>query len=170
MNFRRCLKKDKRVLDRRAFSLVELLTVIVIVGVMIVTFDLVFVTNWTASLDRISRATLWQESSAVMESLTRDGRQSRQMDISEDSSMGTKTAVILDTLGQPIATYVINDKGKLQRSDQLGNISVLTEHLDFANSRFEKIGRTLRITLALRDQVFSQLVRVDTSTEIYPRN
>ncbi len=164
-------RRDHTIIFRReAFTLVELLTVIVILGVMIVTFHLVFVTNWVTSLDRVTRATLWQESNAAMESLTRDGRQSRQMDVAEDADAGTKTAVILDAQSQLVATYVMDNQGKLQRSDVAGNLSILSDHVDFANSKFEKMGRTLRVNLALKDDVFSRVIHVSTSTEIFPRN
>ena len=53
-----------------AFTLMELLVVIVLLGVISGVVHLVFVTNWISNQDHIARVDLWQEVNEIMENVT----------------------------------------------------------------------------------------------------
>ena len=154
--------------DCHAFTLIELLTVIAILGVLVSVTHIVFMTNWMANHDRIARADLWQEANTIMEYVSLDGRQSRTIAVTP--SAGVNTAVLTDKDGGTLAAYVMNSKGEFQMSRGGGSFKTLSTHLDFVNSSFSNNGKALSLHLVLTDRIWNRIINVDTSTEVYPRN
>lgn len=155
-------------LNSKGFTLVEMLTVLVILFVLGGVFYTVFVTNWFAFEDRIARTNLWQEANEIIETITADGRFAQTIDVFTDGS-GNKSAILNDSLNQPVATYLITADGRFQINKN-GVIKTLSGHINPIESVFTKQGRGLRVELDLEDLIFKRTINVNTSTEIFPRN
>ena len=158
----------RRVLRPSAFTLVETLTAMAILGVAILFFQIVLRTTWFAYQDRILRANLWQEANEIAEKVTDDGRLARQVDIA--ASNGAQSATFIDKDDNVFATYTMTTGGELQVARAGGNPDVLTTHLDNMQSFFQKDGKSLILNLALQDKNFSRNVLVKTSLDVFPRN
>ncbi|MGE0268221.1 MAG: type II secretion system protein [Candidatus Omnitrophota bacterium] len=154
--------------EQRGFTLIEMLTVLVILMILGGVFYTVFVTNWSAFEDRIARTNLWQEANEIIETMTADGRFAQTIDVFSDGS-GNKSAVLNDSFNQPVATYLITSDGRFQINKN-GVIKTLSGHINPGQSVFTKQGRGLRVELGLEDVIFKRTINVDTSTEIFPRN
>lgn len=155
-------------MDKKASTLIESVTVVAVLGILTAVFYAVFVTNWITLEDRMALASIQEEADQSLERMTMDIRGARQIDLLEDGN--SRSINILDSDSHLIAVYQMNDSRILQVSKDGENFSVLSPHLDYTNSGFSKLGKALAVKLALSDQVFLREVRVNVSTEIYPRN
>ncbi len=154
--------------SNKAFSLTEIVVVILIFGVGIGLFHTVFVNNWSAYEDRIRRANLWSEANRFFELLSIDARNARLINI---ALIGNAKTVSLTSAvaGNPVTTYSITNNGNLNRA-QNNQVQVLSTHIDFANSNFTQNGQNLIINLQLQDSVFTRNIRITAETEILLRN
>ena len=157
--------------SQSGFTLIEMMTVLAMITVGIALFYSVFILNWQAFDHHITRSNLWQEMDLIVDNLTLEGRLSRQINVSVDSSAQTVTFV--DAAGLTMAVYSMQNTGQFLISKGV-NVETVSQHLDFTNSSFKKtdagLGRGLVITLALKDDVMGQAINITTSTEVYPRN
>lgn len=158
----------KKLKGRTAFSLMEIVTVLVIVGVSIPLFYTVFVTNWLAFQDRIIRADLWMDADMIIDAIAKDLRSAKSFDVSSDN--GDQVLTITDLNGAS-TVYAMRASGifEYQRPASPG-FSVLSRHIFMPNSFMQKSGDTLQVNLVLEDNLFFRDIRIETSTEIYPRN
>lgn len=154
--------------NNKGFTLIEILTVLVIFMVLGGVFYTVFVTNWFAFEDRIVRSNLWHEANEIVETITADGRFAQTIDVFTDGT-GNKSAVLNDSLNQPVATYLITADGRFQ-INKSGVVKTLSDNLNAVQSGFIKQGRGLRVQLALEELILKRVIHVGTSTEIFPRN
>lgn len=149
----------------RGFSLVELLTSIVIVGVLISVFYSVFILNWKAMEDYSVRSGLWQDMDVIIDQITLDARESAQINVSADQ----KDVSMLNRQSAVIAAYAFTAGGMCQVT-RSGVTTTLTNSLDYALSTFRKNGESLVVNVVLSGDVLGREVSIDASTEIYPRN
>ena len=156
--------------NKKAFTLVEIMVVVLIIGVLGGVLYTIFFTNWFAFEDRIARANLWSEADVIFETMSSEARNMRQIDVFSDTN--SKSAFFrydLNLNKVPVATYTINNNGQMTVNRGSGNV-VLTDHLDFTKSSFVKVGSALKVTLVLKDQLIPRTIAISTSTEIFPRN
>ncbi|MBU0468267.1 MAG: hypothetical protein KKD07_09995 [Candidatus Omnitrophica bacterium] len=155
--------------DERAFSYTELLTVLVIVGVLIGLIHTVLITNGVALDESIVRSNLCHDANTIFETVAVDGRRSQQIDIIIVE--GQKSAIFYDDLSDPPSViYLMSNSGELSMQREGYDATVLTKNLDFDQSNFKKEGKALKVTLVLKESLFSRDVSVSTSSEFYPRN
>lgn len=154
--------------SNKAFSLTEIVVVILIFGVGIGLFHTVFVNNWSAYEDRIRRANLWSEANRFFELLSIDARNAQLVNI---ALIGNAKTVSLTNAVAPnaLTTYSILNNGNLIRA-QNNDVRVLSTHAVFANSDFTQNGRNLRVNLELQDSVFTRDIHISAETEILLRN
>lgn len=156
-------------MNQKGFSLVELVTVLAIVGVVSGILYTVFFMNWQAFDMNIAQADLGAEYEQAVETIVNDSRFARQINVTKAATNYSATFIGQDGLN--FGTYTIKNNGQLtlKRSDTSPEI-VLTSKLDYAQSEFKKNGSALRMTLAFTDQVFTRPVSLKSSVDVYPRN
>ena len=163
----------RRYLTIKGSTLIEIITVLAVLGVLGGIIYTVFITNWMATEDRISRAGMLYETEVIFDSLSKEGRNAHQIDVSQDPGALTQTATFRSDLTSPSSDviYTMTNQGKLFiQNPRNSNPIVMTEHLDFARSSFEKEGKTLKFKLGLKDQIFMRSIDVTAASEVYPRN
>lgn len=167
----RVIKRSKKMsagLSRAGFTMLELLVSLVVFTVALVFFYTVFITNWQAYQTHIIRSNLWEECDSIVEMISLSSRDMRQIDIARDSIQ--QSARLLDPAGQPLATYVMNEDGEFQVISRDNDVTIISQHVDFARSSFAKVGKSLVVNLALVDRLWAQDVSIQTAAEILPRN
>ena len=159
-------------MNKKAFSLMEALVVLVVIGVVFGGLFRFFISNWFAYEDKITRADLWHEANEIVETMTHDGRMAKTIEATEDATI--KSVEMRDVTDNIIAVYSITQDGTMQmdREGDGDTIKVLSRNLDFDESEFvqDGISQALTVTLHLRTELFLRNVLIDTSTEIFPRN
>jgi prepilin-type N-terminal cleavage/methylation domain-containing protein len=158
----------KNLQNHRGFSLMEIITVLVILGVSLSIFYAVFVTNWLAFQDRIIRADLWMDADAIIDALSEDIRSAKSFDISSDN--GDQVLTIID-LNDASTVYAMRASGIFEYQRPASSVfSVLSRHILMPDSFIKKSDDALQVNLVLQDHLFFRNIRIETSTEIYPRN
>ncbi len=152
-------------INKRGFTLLEILVVIAMLGVVSGVIYTVWYTNWISSEDRISRASMWEEANIIIETLTADVRYSKDIIITG----GNKIASINNSLGVLVATYTITAGGKFQLTKG-GVTQDLSSHINVSRSSFTSQGRGLRLQLGLDYPLYNRILTIDTATEVFPRN
>lgn len=151
---------------KKSFTLTEIVTVLVVIGIGLSLFYSVFLLNWS-SLDReVARINLWQDANKVIDRISFEGRVARNISFINSKSV---TFSFLEVATAPV-TYTITPGGEFQRSQGVAT-STLSQNIDYANSLFEvTTGGSLEVTLTLQEDVFGKRIEVKTYTEILPRN
>lgn len=150
---------------KKTFTLIELMTVLVVIGIGMVMFYSTFFINWASFDNQIARTNLWQEINEIMNIISFDGKYAKAMDVSEDGSSVTFTFP-----DNSQAVYSITPQGTLEVT-KAGITNVLSQNIYVANSSFAEDTNSLVVNLALQQkEVFGQIVAAKTSTKIYPRN
>ena len=158
----------------RAFTLIELLFVFIVLGVALMIFHTVFIHHWVSYKHRIVRSHLWHEADSLIDRITQDSRAAHRLEILDDESF--QLARFFDIEDTKIVTYRMTSEGFLQMNkteeEADDDYVLLSSHLDFENSAFmnEEGTKTVDLNLTLLDHIFSKRISVGTSTEIYLRN
>lgn len=160
------IKIKKLLLAHCGFSLVEMLSVLAILGVAAGIFHTTWMTNWKSVEEHQARADLWYDSNQIIEQLTSDGRFAWRVNV-EDFG---KTVSLSNRSGTIYATYMITDIGEMRVIKPDEDDLILSTRVNVDLSVFERTGFSLRLSLFLEDSVLSGLVTVETSAEVYPRN
>lgn len=155
--------------SKRSFSLVELITVLAIIGVGIGIFYSVLFVNWESLERQLTLIDLQMEADRIIERVSFDGRYASDLAVSEDGK-----SVTFDYLtggGNPV-TYDLLANGHIQRTLQGSPTENVSEYIDFNNSFFVRNGNILEVNLMLNDNVFGrrEAVVLRASTQISPRN
>ncbi|MBL8013890.1 MAG: prepilin-type N-terminal cleavage/methylation domain-containing protein [Candidatus Omnitrophica bacterium] len=150
---------------RRGFSLPEVLTSLIIIGILISVVYSVFILNWQAFEDYSTRAGMWQDMDQIIDQVTIDAREAATVTVSADQ----KNVSMFDKKGNLLVSYsfLSNKECHVIRGSE--NLT-LTHNLDYTLSLFEKKSKSLSLNVVLRDDVFGRGVSIDASTEIFPRN
>lgn len=150
----------------RAFTLFEVMTVLVIVGVLSVTLYNILFLNNSAVTNYITRMELWQDIDHIIDRMTDDIRAAHQISVSADS----RSVSFFDQNNALISSYAILANGQCQRTGANG-VTSLSPYLDHANSSFANVGpSSLSINLTLREHSLTGDVVASTSTEVFARN
>lgn len=156
--------------SNKGFSLFEIITVVLITGLGMTLFSVVFVNNWTAYEDRINHANLMNEANQILDEMSYEARKSKQIDLVQTGT--TKTITFFSGLDNTTSVVVMRDDGTVTLT-RGGTTKTMTTHLDFAGTeiiRDATVGRNLQINLDLKDFAGTREFHVRTATEVQPRN
>lgn len=151
----------------KGVSLFEVLIVVLLTGLGMALFSTVFVNNWFAYENRIVHANLMNEANTVLDTMTAEGRLSRQIDLGGSASQ--RTATFYSGLDGSTSVLTLFNDGRVTFAKS-GATKTLTTHLDLANSSLTSNARSLQVRLALTDIAGTRPVRVSGETEVLPRN
>ncbi|MBZ0165456.1 MAG: prepilin-type N-terminal cleavage/methylation domain-containing protein [Candidatus Omnitrophica bacterium] len=158
----------RRYRQSSGFTLIEVLIVLVVLSILGGVFFTVFVTNWDALEDRITRTNMWHDANDIIESMTNDGRFAKTVDVQTDDE-GNRVTDFIDFADQLFVTYKITPDGRfLMERD--GKTKVMSTAMDPAQTGFNRQGQGLRVSLALKEELLRREITISTATEIYPRN
>ncbi len=147
------------------FTLVELLTVVVILGILISFFYTTFFSSWAEMDNYATRSNLWQDMNRVMDKVTVQARQAKGITVASDG----RSVVLVDSFGSNFATFAFNVAGELTLT-QPGSVELLTDRVDVGLSSFSKNSEALVVKMVLADMLAMRRVQIETTTEVFPRN
>lgn len=160
-------------MQRRAFTLVELVTVVLIVGIgMVIGYELLL-GHWTAYEQQMIALNLQQDADRVLERLSADTRAANGFAIAPNA----KQVVLRYPNPRPQVTYTLVAQpdpatGVIQNQvthTVNGVVTILSRRLDLAASSFLALGNGLEVRLVFQD-IFLRQVRFPIDTVIYPRS
>lgn len=151
--------RQKRRVSLTGFTLVELVTVLVIVGISLGLFYSLFYLNWTSLQRQLALNDLVAEAARIIERISFDTKMAVQIDLPDN-----KTAQLTYQDGSS-NTYSLVDSGQIQRNGQ-----IISEYINFDESSFEMEDQSLIVSLLLEDDILSQVVQLPVETEAFCRN
>lgn len=148
-------------------TLVELMTVMVILGVSVSMFYTVWFSNWQTFDYHTAIADLWFDANKIAEEVSMDGRAASLITV--DTSQ--KSVIFVNSLGTTTASYLINSTGQFIIT-RGASTTIVSQRIDFNNTNFVQRGSGLRVDLFLVDEeVLGQAdAEIETHIEIFPRN
>ncbi len=151
-----------------AFTLIETLCTVVIIGVLISLFYGTLGSSWGAMDHYSTRANLSQDMNQIIDQVTLQAREAQSMTVPS----GGASVSFFDRTGTVISSCAFDPQGILTMTKTGISSAVITRRVDPALSSFkiQPGGRSLLVTLVLADNVSGRRVQVDASTEIFPRN
>lgn len=152
---------------RGGFTLVELITVLVIIGIGIGLFYAVLFVNWNAYETHLTLIDLQMDADTIIEMISFDGKYARQITVS--GNWKSVTFQFPDPAAEPAITYSFIMPNQLQKTVS-SNTAVISSYVVFADSSFRPLGNLLEVNLVLADAVFGKKVRLRDTTQIFPRN
>ncbi len=153
--------------SNKGFSLTEIVVVVLIFGVGIGLFNMVFINNWSAYEDRIGRANLWTEANQFFEAMSVEGRNAKLITVT--TTTNAKTTEFTNVASDAITTFTITDTGELRRVKN-AETKIFGTHAVFAQSSFTRNNRGLIVELQLQQGVLQHTINIFASIEILPRN
>ena len=154
---------------KRAFTLVEMVTVLAIIGIGAALLYAIFFLNLASFEKQLSLIDLQMDADKIIEILSFDCKRANTVDVSAD---GKQVDFAFPEPGtNPPVSYLFTDApspGILRRIS--GVDSVISQNIDYANSSFSRQGDSLTIDLLLEDNVFRRGMTVRVETLILPRN
>ncbi len=156
-------------MNNKGFTLVETVTVLVIIGIFISFFYTLWFLNWQACEGFLARADFGQEMDHTIDQIADDGRFAKTITVGNTDT--TKETTITDPSGN-VSKYTMSNNGQLTITRGLNAPETVTEKLDYANSNFaqDTNGAGLIVTIAMTDQIFGHPVALSSEITIYPRN
>ena len=158
--------------NNRGLTIVEIMTVIVILGIASGVFYSTLVINHDALGTYISRSDMWNDMDVVVDAVSRDGRNARQITLDATNQVAT----LSDETGAAFAVYTINRDGTLTVARDGGAPEVMTIHavpgdatMAVGTSFFDLSGKSLVVNLTFAEQLFNRVAQISTSTEVLPR-
>lgn len=159
----------------KGFTLVEIVTVLVIIGIGMTLFYSVFFLNWFAVNSYIARADLWQEMDAAIDQISLDARLANDIVLTQSGTQKNVNFLETDPVtrsSKNLSEYLLDSSGKLQVRRGTATLpSLISDHVNFAKSSFTLPSfRDLKVDLTLNDDVLGKTIEINSSTEIYRRN
>lgn len=160
---------------KKNFTLVELVTVMAIIGITASLLYSIFFLNWSAFENQIAEADLWQEAQEIIQRVSFDIRVAKRI-----SSL-TPHQVVISFPDNSTSTYTITSAGIFQITHD-NQTTTLSTRLDPSSSCFlfnasdcsagESVNnvRSLKLELNLQDNILGKKVNVDTSIQLFCRN
>ena len=162
----------KRLYLARCFTLVEIVTVLGIIGISSIIFYQTFIFNWSALEREIARIDLDLEANQIVEQISFDIR----VAASKTISAGGDTLQLTYPSGtQTTYRFLLNPttgKNELQMIKG-GVTTTLSQNVDLANSNFQDNGESVIVNLTLVRELFGikrTQVTVRRSIEVFLRN
>lgn len=157
-------------MSKKSFTLVEMLTVLAIIGIGIALFYSVFFLNWSAFDKEIARVDLWQEANEIIDRISLDIKSAEQVDFNDNrGSPSFFDSITLTFPDGNSSIYTITNAGEFQL-DTGGGAVGLSQNIDYNNSFFVDNPQSVKLNLALENDVLGRRVKVRTSTEACLRN
>jgi prepilin-type N-terminal cleavage/methylation domain-containing protein len=155
-----------------AFTLVEILTVVVIIGILTSVLYTTLFSGWSATEEYATRARLWQDMNRIIDQVTVEVREATRITVGANGTLvnffdSSDPAAVAFASCQFTAAGVFSITRMIQGAPVIVD---LTDRVDPAQSLFSRAGETLVLQMVLADNVFSRRVQIETSTEILPRN
>lgn len=151
-------------MNKRGISLVEILTVLAIVGIGSGLFYSVFYVNWIAFEKQLALADLQLEADEIMETIAIDVRYSVDFIVEEG---GKEVSITLPQ--DEIVTYTVTEAGEVSRT-KAETTKTFTSRADYDASIFTDVGNYLAFDLTLFDTIVGDRLALSVSTQAYPRN
>ncbi|MBP7217245.1 MAG: prepilin-type N-terminal cleavage/methylation domain-containing protein [Candidatus Omnitrophica bacterium] len=156
---------------RRAFSLFELVVVIIIIGIGIAMFYSTLLTNWAAYEKRVSDIDLQMEGDRIVEFISNDAKSAREIRVTPD---GKQVTLCYSSDCATATIFRITGADRVERSTDGGaTYTEISRYLNTNRSIFSMVGNRLNrleVNLLLRDIVFGETVNLTVTTQIFPRN
>ncbi len=150
----------------RGVTLVELMTVMVILGVSIGMFYSVWMSNWRTFDHHNAIADLWHDANQISQQMSMDGRVAGKITVALDQ----KSVDFENALGAIYVNYQMTSTGDFIITRGAA-ATTITDRIDYANSRFIQQGSSLQAELRLVDeQVIGGEVVIEPRMEVFPRN
>jgi prepilin-type N-terminal cleavage/methylation domain-containing protein len=145
--------------SKRSFTLVELVTVLAIIGVSMGLFYSVFFLNWVSFIKETVLNDLVLEMDRVLETLSLDVKMAERLEVLDNNNF------ILTLPNNHRIEYRLLPEGIIQRNGQN-----LAEFLNPEHSFFQVMGRSLVVELLFEDDVLGQRIQLPARTQIFLRN
>jgi len=145
--------------SKRSFTLVELVTVLAIIGVSMGLFYSVFFLNWVSFIKETVLNDLVLEMDRVLETLSLDVKMAERLEVLDNNNF------ILTLPNNHQIEYRLLPEGIIQRNGQN-----LVEFLNPEHSFFQVMGRSLVVELLFEDDVLGQRIQLPARTQIFLRN
>ena len=156
--------------NKRGFTFVELMVVLVILTIAFGLFYTTFYYNWVMMETYTSRANLMQDADLIVEELTKDARNSRIADITctPDTACVPSGASLTVNFAASGNKYTYGNNGNFIQQVGAGT-RTLSNRIDFNNTSFQKVNGVLRVHLTLKEPLAGPDTAFDTWTYIFPR-
>ena len=151
----------------KAFTLIEIITVVAIIGITSALFYVTFLLNWAGFYNQISRVNLWQDANDIIDDVSSCGKLARSAAVSSNHKVLTLN--LPDGTSSVYSIISGSPYGWLQKAAG-GTTKILSKNIGFTDSSFDATTYSFIINLALKDKVFNRNIDVKTSTEICLRN
>jgi len=163
----------RRIINKNGFSIVEIITVLAIIGVFIAFFYTLLFLNWEACNRFLAQADFGQDMDTAIDAIANDARLSKDFNISNTAS--SVQVVFNDVNENPISTYVMYSNGEMTETRPGLSSVILTENLNYANSNFVSSAinpgnLVVNISMIDQNQLFGHPIILNSQTELYPRN
>ncbi|OPX30935.1 MAG: hypothetical protein B1H08_00190 [Candidatus Omnitrophica bacterium 4484_171] len=151
----------------KAFTLIEIITVVAIIGITSALFYVTFLLNWAGFYNQISRVNLWQDANDIIDDVSSCGKLARSAAVSSNHKVLTLN--LPDGTSSVYSIISGSPYGWLQKAAG-GTTKILSKNIGYTDSSFDATTYSFIINLALKDKVFNRNIDVKTSTEICFRN
>ncbi len=156
-------------MKKKSFTLIEILTTLIIIGIVgTMLFSIIFL-GWVSFESEIARINLWEEANQIIDSFSINAHASASEIYSSPKKDHFFDKVIFNFLDGNFITYEVTSKGEFKVSKGISP-QILSQNLVYEKSGFLKKPNSLVLKLTLEDKVFGKKIKVETSTEIFPRN
>jgi prepilin-type N-terminal cleavage/methylation domain-containing protein/uncharacterized repeat protein (TIGR01451 family) len=155
-----------RIKNKSAFTLVEIITSLAIIGVFMAFFYSLYVLNWQACQQIIFGADMGQDMEEIVDQIGGDARNSQAINL-----VSPQEVVFTEPTGGSV-TYTISvlDNGRNQISvTRVGVTDVLSQSLTAA-STFSMDGSNIVVNMVMQESNLGQPVTLVSQTEFFPRN
>ncbi|MCM8827455.1 MAG: hypothetical protein NC904_08090 [Candidatus Omnitrophica bacterium] len=154
-------------MGKKSFTLVEIITVLVIVGISIGLFYSVFYVNLVSLDKETTSLNLWEESKEIVEKISFDGKICGRIELISEKEIAF---IFLD---HSEVRYIFSEDGQLIRKTlgDMGENVIISSNINYDGSKFDLDNdRVLILELTLEEDVLGKPVTVSTSTQIMLRN
>lgn len=165
------MMNSQRVNDAQAFSLVELLVVVVVLSILTAVTSGLLKNGWRALDDSMIRSQLQIEANLIAERLTADSLGADRAQLSDDR----RELTLFESGGGLRARYEILSNAGAEATlgviyPDFDEARILSGHVRLDDSIFELDGRYLRLNLVLARNTFNREVSLVSSVEALLRN
>ena len=152
---------------KRGFSLIELITVLAIIGIGIGIFYNTLFVNWTSFEKQVGLIDLQMEADKITELIFNDGKNAQEIQV----AAGGKQVTLC--YSDPCTTsiqYRLTGVGIERSLDSGATFAEISRYANSTDSNFRPLNSCLEVDLLLRDTVFGDRIELRVSTQVFPRN